>query len=154
MDKLLAIVRRKPLLFVLSSVVYVLLVGFVKWQFAPPLTALWFLLGALIGVYFLDAAEVFFALNPSPFRSMVFAVGFVVVSFFVVTSSGSLLASGLVLSLYLSLVLWQLGEWQVTHSLNQWYRMVVGPVSISAQRWILLTFVALFLVETVLFIRW
>jgi hypothetical protein len=154
MQKILQIVKRKPLLFVVASVVYVLLVGFAKWQVAPPLESLWFLVGALIGVYFLDAAEVFFALNPSPFRSMVFAAGFVVVSFFVVTSSGSLLASGLVLSLYLSLVLWQLGEWQVTHSLTQWYRMIAGPVSVRTQQWILLAFVALFLVETWLFIRW
>lgn len=154
MDKLLVIIKRKPLLFLFISLGYLVLVGFLKWQLYPPLSALWFILGGAVGVYFLDAAEVFFALNPSPFRSIVFLAAFIVLSFFVVSSSGSLLASGLVLSLYLSILLWQFGEWQYRGNLNDWYRMVATPVAIRSQMWILVAAIALFIVQTVLFIRW
>lgn len=153
MEKILAIIRKKPLLFVVTSLVYLLLIGFLKWQVRPPVFAVWFLVGGVIGVYFLDAAERFVALTPSPFRSIVFLALFVIVSFFVVTSSGSLLASGLVLSLYLSLLLWQLGEWEVAKNLSSWYRMVAGPVSVSVQQWVLVIFIIIFLIETYLFLR-
>lgn len=161
MDKMLEIIRKKPLLFLFISVVYALGVGVLKWGIPsaslrasawPPQAALYFG-GAILGVYFLDTAEVFFTLAPSPFRSIVFMAGFAVVSFFIVTSSGSFVASGLVLSLYLSLILWQVGELQITGNLNSWYRMVAGPVSINAQRWILFVFIAFFVLETFLFIR-
>ena len=153
MEKVKEIIRKKPLLFLVVSVVYALGVGVLKWGVVwPPQAALYFV-GALLGVYFLDTAEVFFALTPSPFRSVVFMAGFAVVSFFIVTSSGSFVASGLVLSLYLSLILWQVGELQISGNLNNWYRMVAGPVSLSMQRWILFVFIAFFVIETYLFIR-
>ena len=153
MNKLLAIILRKPFLFVVTSLVYLVLVGFLKWQVHPPLSAVWYLTGGVIGIYFLDAAEIFFALTPSPFRSVVFLVLFIVVSFFVVTSSGSLLASGLVLSLFLSILLWQLGEWEVSKNIDSWYRMVAGGVSRSIERWVLAGSIVLFLIETYFFTR-
>lgn len=114
--------------------------------------ALWYLVGGIMGVYFLDIAEVVFEVFPSPFRGIVFAALFAVVSFFVITSSTNLLGQGLVLSLYLTMIFWQIGEWQVAGNLNSWYRMVAGPVSVGSQRWILTAFITLFLVETYLFI--
>ena len=153
MEKVKEIIRKKPLLFLVVSVVYALGVGVLKWGVVwPPQAALYFV-GALLGVYFLDGAEVFFALTPSPFRSVVFMAGFAVVSFFIVTSSGSFVGSGLVLSLFLSLILWQVGELQIAGNLNSWYRMVAGPVSVNVQRWVLFVFVAFFVLETFLFIR-
>ncbi|OGG28803.1 hypothetical protein A2973_02045 [Candidatus Gottesmanbacteria bacterium RIFCSPLOWO2_01_FULL_49_10] len=153
MEKVKEIIRKKPLLFLVVSVVYALGVGVLKWGIAwPPQAALYFG-GAILGVYFLDGAEVFFHLTPSPFRSIVFVAMFALVSLFVVTSSGSYLGSGLVLSLYLSLLLWQLGEWKLVGNLTSWYRMVAGPVSVTTQRWVLVALAAIFLVETYLFIR-
>jgi hypothetical protein len=148
------IISRKPLLFLFISLGYLILVGFFKWYIHPPLDALWFVLGGVIGVYLLDAAEVFVAINPSPFRSVVFAGAFVVLSLFVVTSANSMLANGLVLSLYLTMLLWQLGQWQIAGNLNTWYRMVVGPVSVSRQKWGMIIFAVFFFVETLLFLRW
>lgn len=152
-EKVKRIIKRKPLFFLIGSLVYLVLVGFLKWNFSPTADALLFLVGGLLGVYFLDIAEVFFELSPSPFRSMVFVGAFVVVSLFVVTSAGSPLASGLVLSLYLSLVLWQVGQWQIQGNLNDWYRMIAVPVDLSRQRIILIVFALVFLAETFLFIR-
>lgn len=153
MDKIKEIIRKKPILFLVISLVYALGVGFLKWRIAwPPQAALYFG-GAIIGVYFLDGAEVFFNLKPSPFRSVVFVAAFTVVSFFMVTSSGSFVGSGLVLSLYLSLILCLVGELELVGNLNSWYSMVAGPVTPSMQQWILFVFMALFLIETYLFIR-
>lgn len=153
MEKIVAIIVRKPLIFLTVSLAYLLLVGFLKWRLVPPISALWFLVGGAIGIYFLDIAEVFFHLTPSPFRSIVFCALFVIVSFFIVTSSGSFLASGLVLSLYVTLILWQAGEWQLRGNLDSWYRMIAGPVSGKTQQAGLIVFGAFFLLETILFIR-
>lgn len=153
MEKVKEIIRKKPLLFLILSLAYLFSVGFLKWAFTPPLAGLWFVVGGVVGIYFLDIADVFFHLSPSPFRSIVFAAAFVVVSLFVVTSSGSMLASGLVLSLYVTLLLWQLGEWHVRGNLNEWYRMIAGPVPVGVQRWGVVLFVVILLMETYLFIR-
>jgi len=148
------IISRKPLLFLFVSLGYLIVVGLLKWFIHPPLTAVWFILGGVIGVYLLDTAEVFFAITPSPFRSIVFAGAFVILSLFIVTSSNAILADGLVLTLYLTMLLWQLGEWQITGNLNTWYRMIEGPVSVPLQKWGMILFAVLFFVETLLFLRW
>ena len=153
LDKIKEIIRRKPPLFLLVSLGYLALVAFLKWDMHPTMATAIFVVGGLIGVYFLDIAEVFFHLNPSPFRSVVFAGAFAGVSLFIITSSGSILASGLVLSLYLSLVLWQIGEWQIQGNLASWYRLVAGQVSVQTQKAILIGFCIFFLVVTFLFTR-
>ncbi|MBI4066546.1 hypothetical protein HY411_02410 [Candidatus Gottesmanbacteria bacterium] len=153
MDKVMEIIRKKPLMFLVVSVAYALGVGILKWKIVWPPQAFLYFGGAILGVYFLDAAELFFRLTPSPFRSIVFMAAYTLVSFFIVTSSGSFVGSGLVLSLYLSLILWQVGELQIVGNLNSWYRMVAGPVNVSVQRWILFVFIVFFLIETFLFIR-
>jgi len=147
MNKLLEIVRRKPTLFLFVSLAYLVFVGLIKWHLTPPIGALWFLLGGAIGVYLLDAAEVFLALNPSPFRSFVFIVGFVVVSLFVATSSGNLLAQGLVFSLYATLILWQIGTRQISGTLRDWYPPFL-------EKWGIVVFITLFIIETFLFLAW
>lgn len=154
MNKILEILRRKPPLFLFLSIGYLVVVGFLKWQIHPPIGAVWFLVGGAIGVYFLDAAEVFFALSPSPFRSVVFVTAFSIVSLFVSTSSVSLLAQGLVFALYLTLILWQIGQWQYAGNLDEWYRMVASPVTPTFQRWGLIVFIIVFFVETALFLAW
>lgn len=153
MDKIVALIRQKPRVFVYASCAYLLFVMMIKWLFHPSLDALWFFLGGILGMYFLDAAELFFALHPSPFRSIVFGTLFAVVTFFVVTSSTSVIGMGLVLSLYLQLLLWQVGEWNMVGNLNSWYTMVAGPVSLSAQRSVFAVSVVIFLVVTYLGIR-
>ncbi len=154
MDKITAIISRKPPFFLFLSLGYLLLVGFMKWFIHPPLEAVWFVLGGVIGVYILDAAEVFVAITPSPFRNIVFVGAFIILSLFIVTSTNSMLADGLVLSLYLSMLLWQLGQWQITGNLDSWYRMVEGPVSVSRQKWGMIAFAAMFIIETCIFLRW
>lgn len=132
MQKIRELIKRKPPLFVVISVAYLVSVGFLKWQIQPPVWALAYLGGGMLGVYFLDIAEVFFNLVPSPFRTIAFQGLFVLVSFFVVTSSGSFLATGLVLSIYLTMLLRLSFEWKKP---------------------IVLVGIAIFLLETLLFVR-
>lgn len=153
MKKVARIIQKKPLLWVVASVAYALGVGVLKWGVSWPMPAFLYGAGAMIGVYFLDAAEVFFAITPSPFRSVVFGVAYAVVSFFVATSSGSLFGSGLVLSGYLSLLLWQIGELHATGTLDSWYRMVAVTPTRAQQTGVLFALTAVFLAETYLFVR-
>lgn len=125
-----AIVERKPMIFLYISLAYLILVALLKWFIYLPIASLLYLAGGIIGVYFLDAAEEFFKLSPSPFRSIIFQGLLVIVSLFVITSSGSFLASGLVLTLSLTLLLRQWGNWRI-----------------------MTVFILLFLLETWLFIR-
>jgi hypothetical protein len=153
MNAVTQLIKRKPLVFVVSSLVYLLAVGLLKWGIHPSVETLIFLLGGVVGVYFLDAAEVFFDLSPSPFRSALFAGLFVLVGLFVVTSSGSHLASGLVLSLYLSMILWMVGEFRIGRNINTWFRLFVVPVAPSVQQYAMIVFIVLFLVFTVFYVR-
>lgn len=154
MDKLQEILRRKPSIFLIASVTYLLVVIAFKWWIHPTISTLCFLAGGILGLYFLDIAEVVFSVHPSPFRTIVFVTLFAIVSLFVITSSGSMLAIGLVLAIFLTILLWQVGEWTLTKNLNTWYRMLADPVSTSVQRIILFVSGVVFLIETIIFIRW
>jgi hypothetical protein len=153
MDKFLRIVRRKNSFYYYASFAYLAAVILLKWTIHPAIEILWFVAGGVIGIFFLDFAEEFFHLSPSPFRSILFCGGFVIVALFVVSSSGSLLASGLVLTVYLTLLLWQIGEWRSAKNLHAWYQILSQPVTVSVQYRILNVFALVFLLLTVLFIR-
>ncbi len=151
MDKILAIIKRKsPVLFAIT-VVYLLLVGVLKWGVQVNVTVLSYAAGGILGIFFLDAAEVFFNLQPSPFRTIIFAAGLALISFFVVTSTGSILGIGLVLSIYLSLLLVQVAELQTRGNLNSWLWMVHVPVSERSQKLLFGIFLLIFVLETYIF---
>lgn len=153
MDAVRKILQKKSPFFLLVTIVYLLLVACSKWTIHPTVNTLLFLAGGIIGIYFLDVAEAVFNVSPSPFRSIVFVLLFALVGFFVVTSSGSFLASGLVLSMFLTIVLWQAGEWAVVKNLNSWYRILADPVPVRAQLWIFIGLCIVFFMETFFFIR-
>lgn len=148
-----SVLAQKPRFFFLISLAYLILAGFLKWNIRPDLGTGFYIIGGILGVYFLDIAERFFQLNPSPFRTIVFSWIFAIVCVFIVTSSGSMLASGLVLSLYLSIILWQVGEWRLVGNLTSWYKMVRSSPSVRIQKWILVGFIGVFILNTVYFIR-
>ncbi len=153
MYRILQIIQKKSSTEALISLVFFLIVGFAKWRLAPSIPTLLFFAGGVLGIYFLELAEEFFRLSPSPFRSIVFVAGFVLVSLFVITSTASSTGMGLVLSIYLTLILWQIREWRTSGNLNQWYIMLSSPLSFDMQRIVLAGLVILFFVETFLFLR-
>lgn len=154
MDNVRKILQKKSPTFLIVTMVYLLIVAFGKWTIHPTVDTVQFLAGGLLGMYFLDAAEVVFNVSPSPFRTIVFVALFAVVSLFIITSSGSMLAIGLVLSVFVTILLWQTGEWVLIKNLNTWYRMLADPVPVSVQRIILYLSGIVFLIETIIFIRW
>ncbi len=153
MQKLFSFLRSKPLFFFWITIGYIVVLYFVKWNIHPTPQAALFVLGSFIGMYFLEAAERFFHLNPSPFRSIVFVVLFSAVSFFVITSSVSYIASGLVLSIFLTLVLWQYGELATIKHLNRWYLMLADPVSPRMQIGVLYLQLLFFILQTIIFLK-
>ncbi len=148
-----SIIRAKPQWVTLLITSYILIIGVLKWRLSPDLSTVAFLLGGIVGIYFMDMADAVFMIHPSPFKSIVFTFLFAAVSFFVVTSSGSRFAAGLVLSLYFTLLLAQADEWQQRGNLNRWYTLIRGTPSVRMQQWIILG-TALFLAgEILVFIR-
>lgn len=109
-DRIKAIIAEKPQKYVRITFVYLAVVALWKWWMVKDLQLLWFVVGGVLGIFFLDTIETFFTLKPSPFRTQFFNIAFVIVSFFVITSSGSFLASGLVLSTYLELLFYE--QWR------------------------------------------
>jgi len=153
MQKLLSFLRSKPAFFFWLTLSYIVFVYLVVWNIHPVGNAALFIGGSLIGMYFLEAAERFFHLDPSPFRSIVFVVLFSAVSFFVITSSVSYVASGLVLTIFLTLMLWQFGELATIKNLNRWYLMLADPVKTRTQIIILYTQLVFFILQTIIFLR-
>jgi hypothetical protein len=153
METLRRIVKGKPFLFILVPFAYLVLCAFAKWTLHPVWGTLFFLLGGLLGMYFLDAAEIFFNLSPSPFRSILFFAGLVVVTLFIITSSGSMFASGLVLSLYLTLLLWFGKEFARGGDTGRWFRQFADPVTKTTSYWVLGALFLVFVLVSVLFVR-
>lgn len=153
MEQVRIILKNKPIAFVLITIGYLLFVSFAKWGLSFPLRLVWFFIGGVLGIYFLDSAEVIFNVKSSPFRSIVFATAFAIVSFFVISSSGNTLAIGLVLSIFLTIIIWMIGEWGIAGNLNRWYQIIQASVPERTQKWIFVITVIVFLFETFTFIR-
>ncbi len=153
MELLRQLIRQKPQIFLIISLIFLLISGILKWHTSFVWAMAWYLLGGVAGVYFLDAAELFFAVSPSPFRSIFFMSLYSIVGFFVVSSSANAFGSGVVLVVYLQLLLWLYGQWRIQGNLDSWFRVSTGSVPLASQRIALSIFVALFLMQTYFFIR-
>jgi len=152
MKTIINIVRKKPSMFVVVGIIYIVLVALLKWPLQFSFQVVWFIFGAAIGIYFLNIAEHYFGISPSPFRTVIFQALFVLLSMFIVTSSREAFVVGLVLSLYLQIALLQIGEFRLRGRLNSWYQMVSGEVPRSIQKLIIISYVVIFIIETYIFI--
>jgi hypothetical protein len=142
----------KPPFLVIIPTVYFLILIFIKWKLALPIDALWFFVGAMLGIFLLDIAEVYSNVNPSPFRSILFCGALLVLGFYIVTSTNEAIAKGLILSLLLTLVLYQYGEWLVKKNLDTWYALFIGSVPEIVEKIVLVIFTVLFVFESFLFL--
>ena len=153
MDKLKAVIQTKPSWIVFLIFTYIVILGVLKWRTTSDVTTVYYLVGGLIGVYFMDIAALLFDVSPSPFKSIIFVILFGAVSFFVVTSSGSMFARGMVLSVYLSLLLSQAEDWQEYHNLDSWYVLLKNPPTLRIQQLIVMGTALLLILETLIFIQ-
>jgi hypothetical protein len=153
MEFFLQILRRKPFVYLVVPLVYFVIAGFLKWTIHPTWITLFFALGALMGIYFLDIAEAFVKITPSPFRSVVFFGLLAVVMLFIVSSSGSAFATGLVLTVYLTVLLWFGREFAKDGNISVWFTQLADPLSTMTQRILLGIFIAVFVLASVIFVR-
>lgn len=153
MNNVKQLLKGRPFSLLLYTGIYIVILGFLRWKLTPDITMLYYALGGLLGVYFMDIAELIFDIRPSPFHSVVFLALFAAVSFFVVTSSGNLFAIGLVLSMFFNLLFSQVNEWMIRHDLSSWFTMVDASVSPRIQFWIMAATGVVLVFESVIFIR-
>jgi hypothetical protein len=153
LEQLRLILQKKPIIHVITLIAYLLCAAFFKWTIHPVWNTLFFILGGLLGIYFLDGAEVFFKITPSPFKSILFFAALAVVMIFIVTSSGSAFASGLVITTYGTLLLWFGSEFTSGGNPNVWFSQLADPISDSSKKVIGGILFAVLFLATALFVR-
>jgi hypothetical protein len=149
MEQFFRIIRKKPLLYLLVSVSFIVVSAFCKWTIHPTWMTLFFVLGGIMGIYFLDVAEAFIHIDPSPFKSIVFFGALGVVMLFIVTSSGSAFTSGLVLTVYLTLLVRFGHEYMPGGDPNAWFTQLADPISLTAKKIILGVCITVFVLASV-----
>ncbi|MBI4999543.1 hypothetical protein HZB97_02110 [Candidatus Gottesmanbacteria bacterium] len=132
-----------------------------RWRLSPRLEILFFLGGGILGVYFLDLAEMVFKISPlgvnprgepSPFKNVLFQTIFVPFSLFVLTSSGSLFGAGLILSIFLAMLLGQWQELSRSGNINNWFWIVKSDFPPKTQQIYFAVMSGIFILFTLMFI--
>lgn len=141
-----------PINLYLWSIAYFLLTVLLRWQLHPDLTILLYLLGSLIGLHLLEVLEVIFGETDSPFRTVFTQAVLTFVTFFVITSSGSQLGSGVVLFMNLRFFYLQFEEYSRTKSLTSWFGKMTLPLPEKNTRIYLYLLVGAMVFETLIFI--
>lgn len=139
----------KKLLLITS--IYLLVLILWHWGLQPNLGMVFFVAGGLLGIYFLDLADALFALSPSPFKNVLFQVIFVPFTLFVLTSSGSLFGTGLVLSIFLSMIYSQWLTYRQNGNLNSWFGVIKREILVKNQQIYLWVISGLFIILSLLF---
>lgn len=134
------------------TLVYLVCLIFLHWRLKPALASFFLLAGGVLGVIFLDLADVLFKISPSPFRNVLFQTVFVPFSFFVLTSSGSLFGQGLVLSIFLSMLISQWRELSQTGNLYNWFAIIKRNVDQKTQKGYWMIMVGIFSFLSLLFL--
>lgn len=147
------IIAKKSAYILLLTIGYLAVLAAMKWGMHINVAMLWFLMGGIVGIYLFDAAEVVFAVQPSPFRSIVFVLAFFVVALFALSSSVNMFGKGMIMTLLFTIVLWQSGELKATGTLDRWYSMVQKPVGVRLQKQLYGVLLVATCVLSLLFIR-
>lgn len=134
------------------SLIYLIFLSLFHWNFRPSLEILFFLAGGLLGVYFLDLADVLFKISPSPFKNILFQAIFVPFSLFVLTSSGSLFGIGLVLSIFGNMLFGQWQEFGRSGNIGSWFWIVKSDFNPRTQQIYFAVMVGIFIFFTLMFI--
>lgn len=142
--------RNDKTLLVLT-IIYLLVLTLLHWRLSPKLEILFFLAGGILGVYFLDLAEAIFKVSPSPFKNVLFQVIFVPFSLFILTSSGSLFGTGLVLSMFLSMLFQEGRELLAQGNINRWFWPIKREINLRTQQIYLLVMMVVFSLLSLLF---
>lgn len=140
-----------PILSIIATVIFTSLVIFIKWGIELNMDMVFFLWGAIIGLILLDVLELLFE-KSSPFRTVLFELVFVVLGFFIVSSSASVLGVGVVLSYFLRMIVEQALEIQKTNQLVSWTTGVKVSDKTSFGYIVFIGGIAAFVFETAIFV--
>lgn len=143
---------KKQYLPLLITVFYLIFLIIFHWGFKVKPEILLFLAGGILGVYFLDLADVLFKISPSPFKNVLFQAIFVPFSLFVLTSSGSLFGTGLVLLIFGNMLLSQWQEFAKNGNIGSWFWIVKKEFDIPTQQLYFAVMVGIFVLLSLLFI--
>jgi len=140
---------------------YLVVTSIVKWRLSPDLWILFYFAGGMIGLHLLDLLEQFLSKQPSmnavplrthsPLRSAFMQLLLVPLTFFVVTSTNSLIGAGTVLMLNFHFLYLQHEEKQQGGSLTGWLRNLFDPVDSKTTNWYLYGVTGIFLIESIIF---
>ncbi len=134
-----------------GTVIYALVLSLVKWRLQFNFDILFFLGGSIIGLFLLDTIEAFLGGRQSVFRTVFFEGILSVAGFFVITSSGSLVGSGVVLAFFLRFLIEQTTEYQ-TIGIGHWITASTIATSKLREEILLITTAALFVILSLLFL--
>lgn len=151
MIKIIDEIKKKERELIITGV-YLLIIVLLHWRLKISFDIVYFVAGGIIGVYFLDLADMVFKINPSPYRNVFFQAAFIIMTLFVITSSGSLFGAGLVFSIYLSMIMSQWLEIKKSGRIDGWFALVKTPIASSSQITYLCVISVIFVLLNLLFI--
>lgn len=140
---------------ILVGGVYLTILTVLRWGLKPDFGIIFFLMGGVLGIYFLEIAEKFFKVRlgeKSAFKNVLVQGVCLVLVFFVLTSSGSLFGSGMVLTLFLQMLFLQSQELKQTGNLNSWFWVIKTEVSPFRQKIYLSVISGIFILLNLLFV--
>lgn len=148
-----------------ASVIYLIILIILRWRIYPTLDIVFFLVGGILGSQFLDLAEIFFrdlssSKNPlsslqqehSSLKNVLSQVVLVPLSLFVLTSSGSLFGTGLVLSILFSMLYRQWQEYQANGNIKSWLWVIKSEIDQKTQQLYLAVMAGVFILLSLLFV--
>ena len=145
------ILKLLPIPAIIFTTLYIFAMVFLKWGLEFDVNIILFSGGAMVGLILLDVFDVLFPeITISP-RTIIGEVVFIVLSLFVITSSGSIVGSGVVLSLFLRILIEQVGEFITTKGISSWFTRAHLDPSPSIEQVVLWGGVVLFIIETYIF---
>lgn len=106
----------------------------IKWKLKVDITVLFYCVGAIIGLHLFDSVERYISqtsdslISASPLRNIVVQWGLLIITFFVLTSSQSILGKGVILFLNVRLVYMQ-QMLAREHTLVSWFQQAKIEIS-------------------------
>jgi hypothetical protein len=153
LKKIWQITAKKPPVIVISCVLYIIIIAVLKSKFNLSIAPLLFVLGGLIGIYLVDIAEAFVKVEPSPFKTPLFDYAFIVLSFFVISSTGSTLASGIVISIFINIIFNHLQTGNSNQLADMSVKPTFGPLPRDGSKNFFALLVLIFFIETAFLVR-
>lgn len=153
MDRIKNIVLSKSRNIIGYTLIYIIFIYIARWRLTFNFDGLLILAGAVVGIFILDIAEDVVRTNPSPFRSVLFYAAFLPVCLFIVSSSNSAAAAGLVLALHITMIANIRKDLATDGQINKYFTYLKVDLTPQNQKNLIVLFALFLAVETLIFVR-